>query len=410
MAIPAAGSYASFDVTARTEARSVDGVLWDAMFAKSRLLEVLGSPQKIPTQRHEWNRQSGPTVNVTEANSANTTIDGSASLTALEVGSGEGAHCPIGTLLVNASKATPIGTYQRNEILQVTAVTGDLLTVTRDAGNFNSGTGFATHALTNKYKILYIPKQEGSKATDDENLYKSQVILENYAAIQSMKMEATGSQMARAMEVVASDFERQWNRELINLKNQMVNMILYGYNSSTAVGSDSVIRNSKGLLDFLADNYNSANGLIDYTTTTLTATALNNLFKKLWLNGADPSENLVILTSGNSQQVISAFDSTLVRTTYEEGRVGRYVTRFVSDIGFEAEVIIDPLIEPNDLFIVNPAKLMVKQFRPFETEEWGKGSRTPNGDDIFYQRTLGEHTIEVVDPGYAHAALTYLSW
>ena len=162
--------------------------------------------------------------------------------------------------------------------------------------------------------------------------------------------------------------------------------------------------------DFLVDNLVAANPLVDYTTTTLTYDAIDALFLKLWNNGADPSENLKIVTSGVSKQVISSWDADKVRTALSEGTVGREITKFKSTLGFEAEVIADPIVDKNNLFIINPNKISLIPFRPFEKEAWGKGTGNPNGDDVYYQRTLGEFTLEVLDPGYGHAALSYLTW
>ncbi len=410
MALATAPSFSSFDVTSRTEGRSVDSVLWDAMFAKSRGLSIFPMGPKIDQQRHEWISLAAPVQTVTEANSGSTTVDSSASGTTLVVSSGEGAKVMEGTLLVNSSIATPIGTYQRNEILQVTAVSTDTLTVVRDIGAFNAGTGFATHALTNVYRILYTPHQEGSVASLDPNTYSADSILENYTAIKTIKMQLTGSQKARAMEVVDSEVERQWQRELLRLKNEEMSQFLYGFNSATAVGSDTVIRNSKGIQDFMVDNIVAANPLIDYTTTTLTYDAINALFIKLFNNGADPSQDFKILCPAVTKDVISSWEADKVRTTIDTTQVGREITQFKSTLGFNAEVIADPMVQKSDLFIVDPAKTKIIPFRPFEKQEWGKGTAAPNGDDMWYQRTIGEHTLQVNDPGTGHAMLTYLTW
>lgn len=410
MPIPAAPSFASFDVTERTEGRAVDSVLWDYMFAKSRLLEVVGTGPRIQQPRFEWVNLGSPTIFVTEANSSSTTVDGTNNGTTLVVLSGEGAKLSAGTLLVNASRGTPIGTHKRNEILRVTDISGNTLTVTRDAGGFNSGSGSTAHALTDKYRVIASPRQEGSSAVDEPNTYVAQTILDNYTAIQSVKLQVTGSQLAREMEVVASDLERQWAREMNQLKNELVSLVLYGFNTNPPGGSDSVIRINKGLLDFMVDNINPVNPLVDYTTTQLTAQAVNALFLKLWENGADPSDGYKIITSGSGQQAISSWEGDKVRTTWTEGRVGRYITTFVSDTGFEAEVIADPMVMKTDLFIINPSKVTIVPFRPFFKTEWGLDTSSANGDDMYYSRVIGEHTLQVVDPGVSHAAMTALAW
>ena len=412
MALPVAPSFAAFDVTARTEARSVHSVLLDAMFAKSRYLEVMGAGVSTnQQQRHEWISLAAPAEFVTSTSTTNTTIDGSASLTVLEVSTADAAKLKPGSLLINVTRATPIGTYQRNEVLQVTAVSAaNLVTVVRDIGAYNSGTGSTAHTDTDVFRIVHEPTQEGSLASADANTYSADSIFENYTQINTMKMQLTGSQKARAMEVVSSEVERQWQRELIALKNKRCNQFIYGTNSATAVGSDTVIRQSKGLLDFLVDNINSSNALIDYTTTALTYDSINALFIKLVTNGADPSENYKIVTSPVSADVISTWDSDKVVLDRTENTVGRQITMFKSSMGFTAEVVMDPMIMKSDLFIINPAKLFPATFRPYETQEWGKGTSAPNGDDMWYRRTIGEETLVCIDPGYAHAALTYLTW
>ena len=417
MALPVAPSFASFDVTARTEGRSVHSVLLDAMFAKSRFLEVMGPGGKTSSQqRHEWISLKTPIQTVTAVDGSGTEIghltrgSGSASAVVLNVATGTGANVKPGSLLVNITAATPIGTYQRNEILEVTAVSTDALTVVRDAGAFNSGTGSTQHVLTDVYRIIYDPTQEGSVASADPNTYQADDIYENYTAILTMKQQQTGSQRARAMEVGSNETERQWQRDLIALKNKRVSMFLYGFNSATAVGSDTVIRNSKGILDFMVDNIVAANPLIDYTSTVVTYDTINALFIKLFDNGADPSEPYKIVTTATTKDVIGTWDADKVRTTLDNERVGREVTLFKSSLGFQAEIIAEPMVQKNDIFIIQPEKVHPMTFREYDKQEWGKGTPSVNGDDMWYRRTIGEETLEMFDPGTAHAAVTYLTW
>ena len=269
MAIPVAPSFASFDVTARTEGRSVDSTLWDAMFPMSRLLQVIGQGPKINQQRHEWIGLSADPTYITATNVSGTDIDSSGTGTDLVVSAADAANIQVGTILMNMTQASPIGTYQRNELLLVTGISSTTVTTTRDYGTFNSGTGYASHAATDKFRIVGTILQEGSSASADPNTYLADTILENYTRIQSMKMQLTGSQKARAMEVVDSEVERQWARSLLNLKNQMSRLVFYGVASATAVGSDTVIRDCKGIEQFMVDNLVAANPLVDYATTSL---------------------------------------------------------------------------------------------------------------------------------------------
>ena len=74
------------------------------------------------------------------------------------------------------------------------------------------------------------------------------------------------------------------------------------------------------------------------------------------------------------------------------------------------EIIPETRVDKNDCLIINPAKIVPIPFRPWDAQEWGKGTSAPNGDDMWYKRSIYEGTLMVIDPGYAHAAITYLSW
>ena len=414
-----APSFASFDILDRTEKRSVHNVLLDAMFAKSRFLEVLGSGISIPGPRHEWISLAAPVQTVTADGSGSNTVDGGATNKVLSLSTADTAALRVGSLLMNASRATPIGTYKRNEILMVIEMTSTTtVTCARDYGNFagGAGNGSTVHGASDVYRIIGQNTQEGSVASLDPNTYSADTILENFSAINTMKMQLTGSQKARAMAVVDSEVERQWQRELLKLKNQRVSQFLYGTNSanttaaSTSIGSDTILRTSKGILDFMVDNIVAANALVDYTSTTLTYKAINDLFIKLFNTGADPSQDFKIVVPAVSKDVISSWDADLVRTTLDNQRVGREITVFKSTMGFVAEVIADPMVSKTDVFIIDPSKIIPCTFRPYDKQEWGKGTSAPNGDDMWYQRTIGEETLMMLDPGTSHAAMTYLTW
>ena len=139
--------------------------------------------------------------------------------------------------------------------------------------------------------------------------------------------------------------------------------------------------------------------------------AINALLIKLANNGADPEgTDLKIVTSYARKDELGQWDQDKVRTTIDNEQVGREISVFKSTLGFQLEIIADPMVDPSDLFIIDPAKIKFVPFRPFEKSEWGLGTPSPNGDDMWYQRTLGEYTLEVVDPGVAHAMIGYLTW
>lgn len=393
------GMYATWDITSRTEKQILDSTLWDMMMFKSRLLDRLPDGGKIDSTRYEWEYRQANSFVMTEANSGSTTVDTSTSGDTLVVT--DASLCPIGSIIRNKTKATPIGTPAVNEIMQVIDKSTNTLTVKRDYANRNSGTGYGSHALQDQYEILYVPRQEGS--SPDVNLWKSYAIAENYTAIFDMYLMVTGSQEERAMNLGNDQLAIQWEDRMLEMKNQLSNAFIYGALDSTGStggeGSPNFIRNMKGAFHFIT----AANGNVDYTTTELTEAALNSRCKAILDDGGDPSDNYVFLCNPAQAQKIATFGADKVRVTLDERRAGRMVTSFLSDLGFTLEVVPDPVMFSTDALIINTRKWKRLTFRPWKKLE------APTLADARYVRALCELTMQVVDPLTAHAAFTKLA-
>jgi hypothetical protein len=392
--------FAGWDVTSRTEKQVLDQTLWEMMMSKSALLEVISDGGSIPSTRYEWEYRQPNTYTVTASGTTDTNIDGSGTNQTLVVT--DASLIEQGAILRNRTVATPIGTPAVNELLFVTDVTSTTLTVKRDYANRNSGTGSTAHTDTSVFDILYTPKQEGSSV--GPNLWKAYGIAENYTATIDMYLTITGSQEKRAMNLGNDQIAIQWEDRMLEKKNDIVNALLYGalgsYGNGADGGSTGYIRNMKGLFHWIT----ASGGNVDYTNTTLTPALLNTAFKNIMDDGGDPSENYVILCNPLAQQEISTWGAELVRTTLDERRYGRMITSFMSDLGYTARIISDPLVFSTDLMIVNTRKFKRLTYRPWFKKE------APTLDDARYMRAITEFTCQVVDPLTAHAAFTKLAW
>jgi hypothetical protein len=189
-------------------------------------------------------------------------------------------------------------------------------------------------------------------------------------------------------------------------------MMLYGYQDpNIASGYDSPmtaphVRTSAGLASFLCQS----GGNVDYSSTVLTATVINNLFRKIRLAGGSQVDDYAIIVNPARAQTISSFGEDKVRTTQDMTLYGREITQFKSDLGFVADIVDEPMCSPGHMFIVNKRKWQLLTFRPFSKWEWGAYTAIPNGDDVYHQRTLGSVGLKVVDPLKAHAACLTLGW
>ena len=145
--------------------------------------------------------------------------------------------------------------------------------------------------------------------------------------------------------VIASEIALQsayWLKEFARmLDGSLINGIRSG-----AAASDTVYGSMGGLLEFVS----ASGGNTDTTTEDLTENVINEMVELIW-NDAGQINNGFILVSGALKSVIATFDQAYRRSDFNTRAVGFTVERFLSDLGFELEVIVDPWM-PNDVVVV----------------------------------------------------------
>ena len=391
---------AVWDKTANTFGRSVDSQLWPALMRQSPILAMI--PRfTVDHTVFEWESAQEPTRTYTEANSGSTTVDGSGSGTALVVTSSAGLEA--GMLLKNASRATPIGTYGFDEVMLVTAVSSTTLTVQRDYTYCNSGTGSTAHALTDVFEVIGVAKEEGS--VPNANKYKDVVLAQNYTQVMDFYLTVTGSQAASRRLLAADNLAAQTKMGVAKLANEMESLFLYGNsNPTTAAGSDSQVRTSKGFAHFITA---SATNNVDYSTRVVTQPALDSLFAEIIENNTDPMDKFIIVCHPERAREISHFGDEFIRISQSENEWGREIITFKSDLGIRAPIHWTLNCSKSDLFVINLNKVGIAEYRP-----WMQTEVVYSDDmvDAWRQRVLGEYGFKVVDGCYSHAAMSYLTW
>lgn len=387
--------------TAYTFERSVDQKLWKALMAKSPFLDKL-TRNSVSNFKFEWETDTAPTRLYTEGSSTDTTIDGSGAATNCHVSFVSVAGLEEGSLIRNATRATPVGSYGQDEIMEVTGISTLDVTVVRDANRQNSGTGSTAHATGDVFEVIYTPKEEGS--SPDENKYTDVTLVENYANSVDFYLAITGDQAATKRLVAGDTIDNQFQKNLLNLQNQLEGMFFYGcLNNGANAGSSAYVRRTKGFDAFVG----ASGGNYDVTTCDVTDDAIDDLFAAILTDKTDPSDPFLIVCHPQNARKISKFGIDKVRTTNEVNKWGRYVDTFRSDLGVEAEVLWTLNVSKSDLFIVDMAKVSLEVFRPFEAAKWSYGD---DGVDIWRQRYLGSMGVKVVDGLYSHAKLGKISW
>lgn len=336
MALAASTPFASFGINAQTNILDISPVLAEAIYLDFNLLANgltfdLNNPVEDTT--FYWNQEA--------LNSDTGTLSASATSTATSIGltTGHGARFRIGDLISqNIAGST--------EIIQVTAVSTDTLTVVR-AYNSTTAASIASGATL----FLMHTDQEGSDIGTDGSV--APTAYSNYTNIKFSKdLVISGSQLARRMATIAMDVNRQLANRAVELKRDWSRSVLYS-EPSTA-GSNTVYRSTRGMRSFILNNSGvSANG----SGTALTWALLNTANKSIVDKGLYP-DTLVIGTDLVGSVV--GFDSTLRRLLETDTQVGYSVNLVTLAQGNEVMVIVDPRVQTGDYFLYSRGNVALK--------------------------------------------------
>jgi hypothetical protein len=420
MAWPAPGSgVASYDKTANTRGRSVDPILWPMLCAKSQLTDRIAK-ESTDTVKFEWETANTHTRTVTAVDHAGaTTIDAHATNAVVVLADADAAKIQKGAIIRNATRATPIGTFEVDEIMQVSAMaTADSgythVTVTRDYARQGGtpGEGSTAHVHTDVFEILFTPKEEGS--SPDENKYTDVSLAENYCNTLDFHLNVTGDQLADKRLVAGDNLQRQFDDRLVELKNDIESMLLYGAlnyggagtEANAYGGSDSYVRTTKGLQNYIA----ATGGNVDYTSHSVTEESINALMQTLLTNGNDMANKYILVAYPSTIRTINTFGNDKVRITQAETKWGRSLKTLETDLGVELELVPCLNCSKSDMFILDTTKIKLMEFRPFFKMEWGIDTSTPTGVDVWNQRYMGSLGVKCVNGTKSHALQSAITW
>ena len=394
---------ATHDLTSTsTLNQSTDAKLWAALQARSPILSMIPR-YGVKNFEFKWETDNEPTRTFVLAGSASG-IEDATQTTNVAATFTSGTPIELGTILRNITRASPLtSTYNyTNELLEVTSNTAGVLVVVR-AINGDRTTGYGSHTIGDVFEVVYAPKQEGSDP--GRNKWTDVTMVTGYTNIVDFYLEITGSLAAADKEVVADNLSNQFNKCMVQLQNELEGMVLYGDENSTAAGSASYVRRTKGLDSWMVGGY--TNGTIDYATKAVTEDAINDVMAGILGNDTDPSDKFIIGCHPNAARKISTFGSDKVQVGIEMTKWGRYIDTFKTDLGVTMPVIWTTNCSKSDLFIINLNKIAIAEYRPFTTANW---SYADDGTDALRQRHLGELGVKVVNGTYSHGKLGYLSW
>ena len=232
-----------------------------------------------------------------------------------------------------------------------------------------------------KLYILGELANEGSVAREDTS--RPRTLLSNKFSILRKDIRVTGSMEASDMHAVPEgEVRHQLRLRLLEMQRDREMHLLF---SSTQTRTTTLASSMNGVLGYLRGQSGSH---IDKTTTSLTETAFNNLVAACWDNRGNPD---IVVGSHDQIRKFTGWDRARVRVEQSDKIGGFHVTKYLTDIGIEVDLIPMRKFPLNTLFVLDSSKikLRAKKGRKLFVEKLGI-----RGDMKEYQ-VISEFSSEV---------------
>ena len=380
MALQTPGKSVSYDQSA-TYILSLDPMVDAILLDDSDVLSTLGfsnAGKPVTQTKHEWDEDELNPVTAT----AGRLLESAASATGSALVFTSVAHAArvtAGTLLKDQLSG-------KNEVIQVTAVSGKSATVTRGYG----ATSAESHGASAVYDIIANPRPQGMEGPKDESVARTRSY--NYTQIFSKGVNLTGTALAIAHNGIGSEDTYQVDKRMRELVRELDRTVIMGIRAAANV-TDGTYGTMGGLIDYIK---HASSGNTNSTIETFVPSVANAMIKQIWDDGGSPD---LLIVGGVQKQKISSWDKEYRRSTMDSRRAGFTVEEFVSDLGISLRVVVDRWMPSDMAIIVDSSRIAIKplQGRSFFLEKLAKtGDREKS-------QIVGEYTMEVKQAAKAHA-------
>lgn len=339
------------------------------------LLDHLGDPQRSSTSTvHEWLEDSllPNTDSIQDPVISSPLTD-----TTFTVGSGD--RFRVGD---------QVQADESSEVMLVTGVAGDDLTVIRGYGGTTAGSLGDDTPL----RILGNAALEGDDAPDAR--FTNRVRRTNHTQIFTSAVEVSGSQMAAKQVGLSDELDYQKQERLRELIRDLENCVINGVSASAnPQGDASTRRTMKGIVPFLQTNIfnNGATGFPTGTGPTndqLTEDQINSALRTVWEDSSGSIDT--ILVGGFQKRRINSFISS--GRGYDENttRFRDLVSTYESDFGV-CRVVLSRWVPSDAVLLLDSSRIDVL---PLSGRSFGFKKLASTGDSEAGQ-VIGEYTLEM---------------
>jgi hypothetical protein len=341
------------------------------------LLDAIGSPRySAKSTRHEWfEDQLNPNFSAVNNGAG---YDDAATSWVVD----DGAVFRVGDII------RPEGS---DEVLQVTGISTNTLTVTRGYG----GSTAAAVADNQKVSVIGHAALEGEDAAAAN--YRARQRKENYSQIFTETVTISGSMDAVGLHAVEREFDYQVIQRLRELMRSLEQTVISGFKAaSNPQGSASVRRTMGGLLQFITGSVDDAGA------AALDEALLNASLRNVWEKGGRPT---AIVCNGFQKRKISSFIQSSRRYEPESAALRNVVDVYESDFGVQ-RVILSRWVPADKILLLDLDKLQVM---PLQGRSFFVKPLAESGD-FRKAQLIGEYTLEILNGGDGgHGVITNLA-
>lgn len=295
-------------------------------------------------------------------------------LATLTVATDEGNNIQPGHILATST-----------EVMWVSAVSGDNVTVTRGLGGDTTRLTLATNAT---YGIVGMARLEGD---DSDSIGFTDITSNsNYTQIFHKEIKVTGTEMYQDTYGISDPYQYQAAKSIPEMMRLIERSLQYGVRSA---GSTTTPRMMGGYGTFITDNKSDG--------SSITVAKIEDCVELAYNDGGG-GDYIAIISPANYQKVKALYDtSSFVRYPPEQNTFGILVDKIVTPFG-NVSFVIDRWQKSNEIPILKLDNIGMLTLRPWQVEDLAK-----TGD---FEKTelIGEFTL-CVKLDKSHALLTAVS-
>lgn len=294
------------------------------------------------------------------------------------------------------------------EVYQVVTSAEDTNIITLDrcyGGSTSNHTTYGAGLTTNGLIFEKLsPVTEENSAPGGDKSHTHGPAEANYTQIFSYDMDISDTSLAIDQYNISDFFAVNLKELTEELKLQLERTAIYGLqHASVPLGDDTVARTMNGIKYYL----NRATGnRITSGYTSPNEELINHMCRLVIAkNGQLANRKGLLACSPANAEIIGDIWKDKIQINREDTTRGTQVKTIVTKLGFSLDVVWDPNIHNNDLFILNPNKI---EIAPLKGRAWFV-KRYDNGTDGKTARVIGEWTTRIFDSLKDHAICTCLT-